>query len=94
MSEVEFKVSATPVTVSLPDGSKHQMRFPLRGESRAFQEALKSGKEEEASRIYEEFFLKLGLPQQVIDDLTADYFIKLMQFLVSGGLTGDGKKKS
>lgn len=85
MSSEFFVAKKKKAVLEMPDGSKHEGRFPTHGERQEFRRKTKETEGAENLDVVEEFFTKLGFPAEAINELDGNDFQDFVAFLLSGG---------
>lgn len=84
MSDFDFVVKPKVLKITV-GGKSHEGRFPRHGERKEFLANLAKQEPMNAEKFTEDFFVNLGFPREVIEDLDDLNFMEFMNYVLSGG---------
>lgn len=79
--DLVFEAKEKQMTLKLY-GKEFKIRVPKLSESVLFQSNLKTVEAKDATKLYTEFFLSLGMPQEAIDLLDSLDYNELLSFVL------------
>lgn len=65
-------------------GKEYDLRKPTVKEAEQMRKAVKAAGDEPQLEIFSKFLAHLGLPQDVVESMEMDHFVKLTEFLLAG----------